>query len=169
MLPPFLPVHGAFLLITRAPRLFLDDRFSAAFFAGECTSSASGRCRHRERRRGAEGGRSCTLCLHFRGAPTARLRPDRPSKILLVQVWTLSGPVYTFPYSVVCPLAPSRGGVLQLRGNPVHGTNPRRPVFTLRPLPYERAPPGARALLPPQPDADHPARWVRFSAPRPWM
>ena len=31
-------------------------------------------------------------------------------------------------------------------------------------------PPGlSRALLPPQPDADHPARWVRFSAPRPWM
>ena len=45
-------------------------------------------------------------------------------------------------YSVVCPLAPSRGGVLQLRGDPVHGTNPRRPVFTLQPLPCERAPPG---------------------------
>ena len=42
----------------------------------------------------------------------------------------------------MCPLAPSRGGVLQLRGNPVHGTNPRRPVFILRPCPCERAPPG---------------------------
>ena len=53
--------------------------------------------------------------------------------------------------SVVCPLAPSRGGVLQLRGNPVHGTNPRRPVFTLRPFPCERAPPGL-GLSCPQPD-----------------
>ena len=47
---------------------------------------------------------------------------------------------------VVCSLAPSRGGVLQLRGNPVRGANPRRPVFTLRPFPCERAPPRARAL-----------------------
>ena len=69
----------------------------------------------------------------------------------------------------VSVLAPSRGGVLQLRGNPVHGTNPRRPVFTLRPFPCERAPPRARALLPAQPDPDHLARWVRFLAPRPWM
>ena len=34
-------------------------------------------------------------------------------------------PCTCMEYSVVCPLAPSRGGVLQLRGNPVHGTNPR--------------------------------------------
>ena len=33
---------------------------------------------------------------------------------------------------------------LQLRGNPVRGANPRRPVFTLRPLPCECAPPLAR-------------------------
>ena len=42
-------------------------------------------------------------------------------------------------------LAPSRGCVLQLRGNPVHGANPRRPVL----WPCDRAPPRARkALLP---------------------
>ena len=58
-------------------------------------------------------------------------------------------------------LPPSRGGVLQLRGNPVRGANPRRPVFTLRPFPCERAPPGL-GLSCPQPDPDHPARWVRF-------
>jgi hypothetical protein len=69
---------------------------------------------------------------------------------------------------VWCLLAPSRGGVLKLRGNPVHGANPRRPVFTLRPFPCERAPPGL-GLSCPQPDANHPARWVRFLAPRPWM
>ena len=34
---------------------------------------------------------------------------------------------------------------------------------------YEtRAPPGL-GLSCPQPDANHPARWVRFSAPRPWV
>ena len=76
-----------------------------------------------------------------------RARPDRRRKGL----WDRSraGAHEAYPctcveYSVVCPLAPSRGGVLQLRGNPVHGTNPRRPVFTLRPLPCECAPPLAR-------------------------
>ena len=100
-----------------------------------------------------------------------RARPDRRRKGL----WDRSraGAHEAYPctyveYSVVCPLAPSRGGVLQLRGNPVHGTNPRRPVFTLRPFPCERAPPGL-GLSCPQPDANHPARWVRFLAPRPWM
>jgi len=33
--------------------------------------------------------------------------------------------------------------------------------------PCERAPPGL-GLSCPQPDPDHPARWVRFLAPRPW-
>ena len=41
-------------------------------------------------------------------------------------------------------------------------------MFTLRPFPCERAPPGL-GLSCPQPDANHPARWVRFSAPRPWV
>ena len=63
---------------------------------------------------------------------------------------------------------------MQLRGNPVRGANPRRPVFTLsfslRPSPCERAPPGL-GLSCPQPDANHPARWVRLSElPGPgWM
>ena len=34
-------------------------------------------------------------------------------------------------------------------------------LFTLRPLPCERAPPGL-GLSCPQPDPNHPARWVRF-------
>ena len=47
---------------------------------------------------------------------------------------------------------------------PTYGTNPRRTVFTLRPLPCERAPPGL-GLSCPQPDANRPADWVRFLAP----
>ena len=69
---------------------------------------------------------------------------------------------------VWCLLAPSRGGVPPLGDTHKRRTNPRRPVFTLRPLPCERAPPGL-GLSCPQPDPDHPARWVRFLAPRPWM
>ena len=37
----------------------------------------------------------------------------------------------------------------------------------LRPFPCERAPPGL-GLSCPQPDAERPANWVRFSAPRSW-
>ena len=50
--------------------------------------------------------------------------------------------------AVWCSLAPSRGGVLQLRGNPVRGANPRRPVFTFTALALRTRTPGARALLP---------------------
>ena len=77
-------------------------------------------------------------------------------------------PCTCMEYSVVCPLAPSRGGVLQLRGNPVHGTYPRRPVLLYGPCPANAHPPGL-GLSCPQPDPNHPARWVRFIAPRPWM
>jgi len=73
---------------------------------------------------------------------------------------------------VLCLLALSRGRVLQLRGHPVRGANPRRPVFTLRPFPCERAPlahPLGLGLSCPQPDPAHLARWVCFLAPRPWM
>ena len=51
---------------------------------------------------------------------------------------------YTEPTLGEYSLAPSRGCVLQLRGNPVRGANPRRPVL----WPCDRAPPRARALLP---------------------
>ena len=42
--------------------------------------------------------------------------------------------------SVVFISSRSRGGVLQLRGNPVRGANPRRPAIILWPFPCERAP-----------------------------
>ena len=69
----------------------------------------------------------------------------------------------------VSTIAPSRGGVLQLRGNPVHGAlSETRVYFTA--LSLRTRTPGARALLPAtRIVTDHPARWVRFSAPRPWM
>ena len=69
---------------------------------------------------------------------------------------------------VWCLLAPSREGVLLLGGTWSPVLTLGGPVFTLRPFPCERAPPGL-GLSCPQPDPDHPARWARFLAPRPWM
>ena len=45
---------------------------------------------------------------------------------------------------LVSIIAPSRGGGLLLGETPERGANPRRPVFTLQPLPCECAPPLAR-------------------------
>ena len=56
---------------------------------------------------------------------------------------------------MLCLLAPSRGRVLRLRGNPVRGANPRRPVFTFTALALRTRTPGARALY---------ARWHLHAA-----
>ena len=62
-----------------------------------------------------------------------------------------------------------------LRGQKKHwGRDKKEDANTARTCVYFMAlslrtrPPGL-GLSCPQPDADHPARWVRFLAPRPWM
>ena len=56
----------------------------------------------------------------------------------------------------------SRGGVLQLRGNPVHGALSETHVYITALSLRTRTPPGL-GLSCPQPDPDHLARWVCFS------
>ena len=77
------------------------------------------------------------------GGRTVELRDQGLNKWLSMYTWC----------TVSCPLAPSRGGVLRLRGNPVRGSNPRstwstwRPVFTfMAPSLRTRTPHRARAL-----------------------
>ena len=72
---------------------------------------------------------------------------------------------------VWCLLAPSRGGVLLLGAKPKARSLLGDPCLLYGPFlenSCERAPPRARALLPAL-VPNHPARWVRFLAPRPWV
>ena len=117
-------------------------------------SAVAAAARRRERRRGADIARKKReQARAFFFNPTPIIRPAGCASELLgpgceVTDCTPSAPRSTcvvYCNTASCLLAPSRGGVLKLRGNPVHGANPRRPVFTLRPLPCERAPPQREA------------------------
>ena len=112
---------------------------------GEAESRPQPRKRHQKRlqRQSGNARKASKGPGRAEGSPRqAKLGRDSGTGVGRAHMRRIPYPCTCVEYSVVCPLAPSRGGVLQLRGNPVHGTNPRRPVFTLRPFPCERAPPG---------------------------